>query len=69
MPTCKQSALISYIYFSLGLLQGVAEDLQSVQAPSLFFFLSLIIKYSFGVGRDEDSNFHLTYNYNHIKKH
>ena len=44
-----------------GLLQEATDDLQSVQAPSLMFFICL--KYSFGAGRDEDSNLHLTYNY------
>lgn len=52
---------------SLGLPHGVTDSLQSVQASSLFSFIYL--KYLFGVVSDEDSNFHLTYNYDDIKKH
>ena len=51
----------------LGLPQGAAGALQSVHASSLS--TSIHLKYLSDIVSDEDSNFHLTYNYDDIEKH
>lgn len=69
VPTCKQSAIISYISPQVFYKEKLKISRVSSPKSAFLSLFSLFIKYSFGVGRGEDSNFHLKNNYNHFKRH
>ena len=67
MPSAMITFRHDYLTLLQGLLQGVAEDLQSVQAPSLFFFICL--KYHLVLVEMRILTFISHITINNIKKH